>query len=1204
MNSPTAACGFVPLAASPQPLSPLTTFHLLESFRSLSIVARVSNVRNHHRTLHHPPSIGACPLKSRPGFVFSRRHKGHRVALLPHPFGRLATHPPRLVTVWPGSSAESKKGTGGVQRPLHTGTVTRVGMVQGDLRREPKEHEGGTGGERKKRNSEDPSVRRLLEYHGDKIVTVGAILNLISLTMSDILWLRVFAGMSSSLSILFNVTRDPPFWYPAGWGILFLSINLGMIGKLLMERRDVAFSGEELEVYERFFLRHGLTPRQFHRLLKHATWLNLEVHQEMSRIGPAASDVLFVLSGEVEVASPKEAICIQGGHTGAVVGVKALLERISKSAPQQQQQQQGGAGSPAGSARQSGVTAAGSGASPLSPNGKPSPSPQGNTNMLPPPSASARQQSETQASCGRAGAVPVSSVPMPLSLVPVECDEAGAVSESWGGGTSGATGDSAAPLSSPQASQGLQAQNIGTGEGLGAPASVHSQAQGHTSPSGPNREKEKGGESTARQSVALTESAPALSAHSLPFREKDNLEGGGVKAPHSNHGRSVQPQHVFTREGEVEKTLTRTVDRQTASPSPPVSPSPAAVTSTRQQPLSLHSPSCPLASPSSRMAPPCPGQGSPKPLGVATGRDGEEDVVQVRVIRARAPSRLLVFRSEDIERLQREDQAAALSLTRAFAASLVARVRSQQVLSNHCTYMEVLKVMIADRSVSREEQEALAMFRDRYGVSEEQHEAMLAGLGWTRDEFEKGGRRQTWGGAFWESLSSALGGPFGGGGDAESAVAVENRVGQSGMMLQEEEEDGNLSWAEHFDAAARAVGGPVVSGRGQVETFSESTSPRAWMPRDNDDGPMLWDDLLSMQQKLVQEHLTIDIPIVFCGQKKGGKTSLVERFVMPSKGGDEGLSSMLSVALTPPGIARSVAVLVLDGAEPGGAFPALSFWLKELRTQVDKCVTTLGLSDEGSAAVGLLQEKLHKQWKDHRDTRALRPLQIPCVVVLSKWDVFKEKGDPERRKWLLRALRFLSHTNGAAFMCTSTAIKDRGTMVQYRAMLKALAFPSTAPPAAAPPAAAASEDAKEKEKGEQGGEEKGKEKKEKEKKAASGGGGAQQWDQKEPSRPNCISVGRDSLEAIGQPQGSAASVQTESAWGRVASEAFPPPPSQYEQSGVIHLADEMKNLSLIHPHLMGIYLLLVNELLCLRGRPRFPPTQTAAPRRRASSQSA
>ena len=110
--------------------------------------------------------------------------------------------------------------------------------------------------------------RRRLGHLG---VNLGAVCSLASFSMSDIFLLRLFAMVGQVCGIVYVQTREPPLWNPT-WQAIFLVINLYQTSKLLESYGEVRLSAEQQDVYEKLFLQHGPTPRQFSKLCGSARW--------------------------------------------------------------------------------------------------------------------------------------------------------------------------------------------------------------------------------------------------------------------------------------------------------------------------------------------------------------------------------------------------------------------------------------------------------------------------------------------------------------------------------------------------------------------------------------------------------------------------------------------------------------------------------------------------------------------------------------------------------------------------------------------------------------------------------------------------------------------------------------------------------------------------------------------------------------------
>lgn len=105
------------------------------------------------------------------------------------------------------------------------------------------------------------------------------------------------------------------------WQGIFLAVNVYNLVPLLYERyATVSMSREELDVFERIFLPHGVTPAQFERLLGCAQWKTVGCGHVLAIEGAAASDertsvqLTLVHSGRLAFKSGSEVISTRLSH--------------------------------------------------------------------------------------------------------------------------------------------------------------------------------------------------------------------------------------------------------------------------------------------------------------------------------------------------------------------------------------------------------------------------------------------------------------------------------------------------------------------------------------------------------------------------------------------------------------------------------------------------------------------------------------------------------------------------------------------------------------------------------------------------------------------------------------------------------------------------------------------------------------------------
>eukprot|EP00933_Yihiella_yeosuensis_P006302 TRINITY_DN11099_c0_g2_i1.p1 TRINITY_DN11099_c0_g2~~TRINITY_DN11099_c0_g2_i1.p1 ORF type:complete len:373 (+),score=76.13 TRINITY_DN11099_c0_g2_i1:191-1309(+) len=227
-------------------------------------------------------------------------------------------------------------------------------------------------------------------------------------------------------------------------------------------------------------------------------------------------------------------------------------------------------------------------------------------------------------------------------------------------------------------------------------------------------------------------------------------------------------------------------------------------------------------------------------------------------------------------------------------------------------------------------------------------------------------------------------------------------------------------------------------------------------------------------KKGLEEEFANDVSILFCGGRKSGKTSLVDRFINPTKdekdvpkptvaldykfarfsseattskvlahiydlGGEETNDNLSSVPISKSTVGNLVLAISLDLSEPWNLIPTLQKWLGLLSTQVTKSLQAL--AEESSSAaqhVQSLQLSAQQSYAEHPDRAIINIFPVPLVIFCTKYDVLAEGTDPSKCKNLCKALRHFAHVNGASLVFTS--VKEKSSMNAMRAILRQLLF--------------------------------------------------------------------------------------------------------------------------------------------------------------------
>lgn len=279
-------------------------------------------------------------------------------------------------------------------------------------------------------------------------------------------------------------------------------------------------------------------------------------------------------------------------------------------------------------------------------------------------------------------------------------------------------------------------------------------------------------------------------------------------------------------------------------------------------------------------------------------------------------------------------------------------------------------------------------------------------------------------------------------------------------------------------------------------------------------------------QKTATEEFANDVTILFCGSKKSGKTSLVDRFINPTKdekdqpkptvaldykfaryategtskvlahiydlGGDEANENLIGIPISTSTVGNIVLAITLDLSEPHNCIQTLEKWLQLLRSQVERSLQALAQENPQCFLQLDAQRALRaNSYAEHADRGIINMFPVPLVIFGAKWDVLASDVDPEKRKNLCRALRHFALVHGAHLVLTS--LKEKTSMNAMRGLLRQLLF-------CVPPK-----------------------------------GSLEQLDH---SKPICVTAGKDSVSAIGLPNSGQAS---ERAWKEYVQHLFPDP---------------------------------------------------------------
>jgi len=177
------------------------------------------------------------------------------------------------------------------------------------------------------------------------ILNSGSFATLMAFSRTDILELRLLSIAGSVSTMIYFTFRTPPRIYlPIIWASIFMLTNTYMVYYIYEERKgplSKPWTEEEESVYMEHFQTHGVTPRQFEKLLSRASRIILPRGIVLVERGSKFESVYLVIEGvtmarstlakKVTAASsvPGNKEILAGGDSGAWIGELAFLEKFS-----------------------------------------------------------------------------------------------------------------------------------------------------------------------------------------------------------------------------------------------------------------------------------------------------------------------------------------------------------------------------------------------------------------------------------------------------------------------------------------------------------------------------------------------------------------------------------------------------------------------------------------------------------------------------------------------------------------------------------------------------------------------------------------------------------------------------------------------------------------------------------------------------------
>lgn len=181
--------------------------------------------------------------------------------------------------------------------------------------------------------------------------------------------------------------------------------------------------------------------------------------------------------------------------------------------------------------------------------------------------------------------------------------------------------------------------------------------------------------------------------------------------------------------------------------------------------------------------------------------------------------------------------------------------------------------------------------------------------------------------------------------------------------------------------------------------------------------------------------------MLFVGEKKSGKSQLISRLLdqqtkdeLPSTlaleyqstvklngdkriktnvyelGGGRNFSNLLEAVLTSGSIASTTVCIVIDLSNPYNAIETAVYWLEAIRKHSQAALETLNQTNP--IEIAEMNQAMREKWANHVDRDKVNAVPIPVVIIGSKFDEYAKMFEPQLKKLLCMALRFIAQNNG------------------------------------------------------------------------------------------------------------------------------------------------------------------------------------------------
>ena len=148
------------------------------------------------------------------------------------------------------------------------------------------------------------------------LIHIANVLYLFSYSMRDILWLRVLTVAAACFLLPYFYYRPDPLYPAIFWNLVFMTLNVYWIFRLLLERRPVKLSDDEQQLCQIAF--RTLTPREMKKILKLSSWEDADPGECFISMNDPLERLILLYSGKANVELDGEKVGEL--HAGQVIG--------------------------------------------------------------------------------------------------------------------------------------------------------------------------------------------------------------------------------------------------------------------------------------------------------------------------------------------------------------------------------------------------------------------------------------------------------------------------------------------------------------------------------------------------------------------------------------------------------------------------------------------------------------------------------------------------------------------------------------------------------------------------------------------------------------------------------------------------------------------------------------------------------------------